>query len=161
MGVPVFNAMTPAQLTALLASLLSESASWTRPLDGFQVGQLKSASSIGRHLTAELGGAPAAAARFAEDLTRALDEETVGAPEAAALRTAIGGMNGTFSAGDAANVPFTAPTPAALGGAIAELLAAARADPGAAPLVARVRGLLRDLADTEISILSGPPRGAA
>src|SRR3712207_3515762 len=46
----VFNALSAADLVRLLATLTYESAAWDRPLDAFQVAQLKSASSIAQHL---------------------------------------------------------------------------------------------------------------
>lgn len=75
----MFNAMSPAQLTAVLSGVLREGADWSRPLDGFQRGQLKSASSIGRHLASELAGGPAVAARFRADLRALLTSTTDGA----------------------------------------------------------------------------------
>lgn len=143
----MFNAMAPEALTTLLAGLLAESADWERPLDAFQIGQLKSASSIGRHLAAELAGGPAAAAAFARDLARVLDEAPVAGPA------------GFLAAGAATRAALAEGAgPAALGEPIADLLAAGRTHPEATQLCDRVRSLLRDLADAEITILSGPPR---
>ncbi|GAY08190.1 hypothetical protein [Pseudonocardia sp. N23] len=196
----MFNAMSPAQLTAVLSGVLREGADWARPLDGFQRGQLKSASSIGRHLASELAGGPAAAARFRADL-RALLVATPGS--AGSTRTPGAQPHGRSGAdvrqGGDAKIPVAraGPVPgrvagtavtgtavtgtavtgtavaeaaravvaaidadpagdvAALGAPVGDLLAAARAT-GSDTLATAVRGLLRDLVDAEIDLLSRP-----
>ena len=177
----MFNAMSPAQLTAVLSGVLREGADWSRPLDGFQRGQLKSASSIGRHLASELAGGPAVAARFRTDL-RALLTDTPRAqphgrseaeeqqrgcarslanPADAGLDPVADTAAPSTEVADAARAVVAAidddPTGdvAALGAPIGDLLAAARAA-GAHDLAAAVRVLLRDLVDAEIDLLSTP-----
>lgn len=154
----MFNAMSPAQLTAVLATILRESADWSRELDGFQRGQLKSASSIGRHLTAELAGGPVAAAEFRGRLHDLLDTPPAGdtPPDGAALAgtawsRAAGELRAALDRDPAGDL-------AALGGPVADLLAACRAGtgPAADTLAAQLRALLRDLVDAEIGVLSTP-----
>lgn len=142
----MFNAMSPAQLTTVLSTILRESADWSRPLDGFQRGQLKSAGSIGRHLAAELAGGPAVAADFRARLRSVLDEAGGAAPEAPVRALA-----------DALDQQPTGDL-APLGGPVADLLAACRqrTDPAAAALAARLRSALRELVDAEIDVLSTP-----
>lgn len=131
--------MSPAQLSTLLGRILSESADWQRPLDGFQNSQLKSACSIARHLTTELRDGPAVAARFRHDLTRALGDAGTD-PERRAVAAAL-----------AADAEM-----GVLGAVLADLLHAARRHPGPQTdaLRDRIRALLRDLADAEITVLS-------
>ncbi|GJF01521.1 hypothetical protein [Pseudonocardia sp. D17] len=171
----MFNAMTPAQLTAVLSGTLRESADWARPLDGFQRGQLKSAGSIGRHLAAELAGGPAVAARFRADLRALLCEPrpapattrpAAGTSPAGAVSAAVDTVVATAAdtvLGAAAEAVVAAidgdPSGdvAALGAPIGDLLAACRAaGPDGAALAADVRSLLRDLVDAEIDLLSRP-----
>ncbi|MGD9989721.1 hypothetical protein [Pseudonocardia sp.] len=174
----MFNAMSPAQLTAVLSGVLREGADWSRPLDGFQRGQLKSASSIGRHLASELAGGPAVAARFRADLRALLADATVDGPAddpgaqphgrpgaekvqrgcaRASADPAGAGPGGSVA--DAARAVVTAMDDdpsgdvAALGAPVGDLLAAARAA-GADDLATAVRALLRDLVDAEIDLLS-------
>lgn len=71
----MFDPLTPAQLAGLLSGLLRESAGWDRPLEPFQVGQLKSASSIGRYLAAELAHGPDTLREFQAALVGTLDAE--------------------------------------------------------------------------------------
>lgn len=61
----MFNSLPPDRLVAILATVLRESAGWDRPLEPFQTGQLKSASSIGRFAAAEIAHGGAAFQRFA------------------------------------------------------------------------------------------------
>ncbi|GEL22441.1 hypothetical protein PSU4_13950 [Pseudonocardia sulfidoxydans NBRC 16205] len=171
----MFNAMSPAQLTAVLSGVLREGADWSRPLDGFQRGQLKSASSIGRHLASELAGGPAVAAQFRADLRALL----VDGPADTADDTQGAQPHGRSGAGkqqrgcarssaepaeavaEAARRVVAAidddPSGdvAALGAPIGDLLTAARAA-GTDDLATAVRGLLRDLVDAEIDLLSTP-----
>lgn len=176
----MFNAMTPAQLTAVLSGTLRESADWARPLDGFQRGQLKSAGSIGRHLAAELAGGPAVAARFRADLRALLceprpapattrpaadtppaDTSPAGAVSAAVDTVVATAADTVVGAAAEAVVAAIDGDPsgdvAALGAPIGDLLAACRAaGPDGAALAADVRSLLRDLVDAEIDLLSRP-----
>lgn len=171
----MFNAMSPAQLTAVLSGVLREGADWARPLDGFQRGQLKSASSIGRHLASELAGGPAVAARFRADLRALLVDgpaDTANDTQGAQPHGRSGaekqqrGCARSFAepaeaVADAARHVVAAidddPSGdvAALGAPIGDLLAAARAA-GAVELATGVRNLLRDLVDAEIDLLSTP-----
>ena len=166
----MFNAMSPAQLTAVLSGVLREGADWARPLDGFQRGQLKSASSIGRHLASELAGGPAVAARFRADLRALLvdgpadtandtqgaqphgrsgaEEQRSFAEPAEAVADAARHVVAAIDDDPSGDV-------AALGAPIGDLLAAARAA-GAVELATGVRNLLRDLVDAEIDLLSTP-----
>jgi hypothetical protein len=126
----VFDPLTPTQLAGVLSGVLRESAGWTRPLEPFQVGQLKSASSIGRFLAAELERGPATLREFREAVRATLDAAGRSGPD------------------DTADV-------AALGDYLCELLAELRAAGGHDRLVADLRVLLRDLTNAEIDILLG------
>lgn len=143
----VFVPLSPAELASVLARVLAGSARWDRPLDEFQVGQLKSAGSIGRHLAAELAGAAAGRSAFTRDLAAALDDAP--GTEAAAVRHALGTGGADLSGADLGG--------ADLGGALADLLAACRARPGTGALTTRIRGLLREHADAEVAALTSSP----
>lgn len=136
----VFVPLGAGELAGVLAKVLAGSARWDRPLDEFQVGQLKSAGSIGRHLAAELTGAAAGRTAFTRDLAAVLDDAP--GAEAAAVRQALA------TGGDD------------LGGALADLLAACRTRPGTEALTTRIRGLLREHADAEVAaLIDGPGEG--
>jgi hypothetical protein len=60
----VFNPLPPARLVGILSTVLRDSAAWDRPLEPFQAGQLKSASSIGRFAAAEIAHAGPVLDRF-------------------------------------------------------------------------------------------------
>jgi hypothetical protein len=153
----VFNAMSPAELTAVLSTVLRESADWNRELDGFQRGQLKSASSIGRHLTAELHGGPPVATRFRTDL-RAVLQTVPDGPADTPWITAARALAAALEAGEGEDGDRVA----VLGGPVADLLAACRAcsEERATRLAGEVRVLLRDLVDAEIAVLAAPAPAA-
>lgn len=60
----MFNPLPPARLVGILSTVLRDSATWDRPLEPFQSGQLKSASSIGRFAAAEIAHAGPVLDRF-------------------------------------------------------------------------------------------------
>ena len=123
----MFNPFPPAQLVGMLSNVLRESAGWSRPLEPFQTGQLKSASSTGRFAAAEI----ARAGPVLRDFQLALRDVLPGAPEEASV--------------------------AELGEFLCERLAALRREDTdeARRRQRALHGLLRDLADAEIEILLG------
>lgn len=150
----MFDSLTPAQLVETLARLLREAARWERPLDEFQTSQLLSASSLARHLAAELSGAGAELARFAE---RAAAEMDAAAAEATdpqwceTLRRARSAITDGRAVMDPAQVA------ADLGGVLVDVLRAARrsSDPSAIRYQASLRAVLADLVHRHVALLGG------
>ena len=70
----MFNPLSPAELAGGLSRVLRESERWPRPLEPFQSGQLMSASSIARYLSAELAHGNAALLSFRVSVRDVLDE---------------------------------------------------------------------------------------
>jgi hypothetical protein len=157
----VFNPLSPAELVGGLSRVLRESGRWPRPLEPFQSGQLMSASSIGRYLSAELAHGNAALLSFRASVRDVLDE----AIAAAAGQPGAGQPGGVQPgrsplAGDLVRcraAVAAADDAAALGGCICELMDAGRrsGDPAFGSLRATLHGLLRDLANAEVGILAG------
>lgn len=150
----MFNPLSPAQLVDSLSRVLRQSERWPRPLEPFQSGQLMSASSIGKYLSAELGQSGAALLSFRAGVRNALDE---------AIKVPAGHTQGRALADALAHCRQaleTADDVSDLGQCISVLLADGRAaqDPAFAPLRAGLRGLLRDLVNTEVGILASAGR---
>jgi hypothetical protein len=128
----VFNPLAPDRLVSVLSTVLRESAGWSRPLEPFQTGQLKSASSIGRFLAAEVAhGGP-----VLRDFRAAVRESLADAP-----------------APDADLASFAE--------FLCDRLAQLRhdPDPAAEELRTALHGLLRDLTNAETDILLGTTKG--
>jgi len=142
----MFNATTPEDLLGALGRVLRAAARADGPLDGFQRGQLLSASSIARNLAAEQAAA------------RALLDGAV-AEVGAALRAAP-----VDGAGAAAERLTGVRDGRELGAVLGDLLERLRADPApaAARLRTQVHAAIRRLVDGEVAALAaGPPEGAA
>lgn len=148
--VEVFNPLTPAQLAAIVSSVLADSADWQRPLEPFQRGQLRSASSIGKHLSAELSGATAELLSFRDTLRTELQRAHA---DAAAL-----GERSWAEAVERGRLAIeTASDPRDVGMAVAALIDAGKAGTGGeafARFRPRLHAMLRELADAEIDVLS-------
>lgn len=124
----MFNPLTPARLVGILSTVLRDSAGWDRPLEPFQTGQLKSASSIGRFAAAEI----AHSGPVLRDFRAALHDVVPDAPLDADV--------------------------AELGEFLCGRLAELRDHPGGHEndeLRTTLHGLLRDLTDAELEILIG------
>jgi hypothetical protein len=147
----MFDPITPAQLVGMLAGLLRESARWDRPLDEFESAQLLSASSIARYLAAELDGAGPLLAQFASDADDVLSVARLTAVEPG-WREALVTARGRFAADPADSRE--------LGAASVAVLVAAREtdDPGGARFACSFRGLLAELADRHVDLLSSAAR---
>jgi serine/threonine-protein kinase len=175
----VFNPLSPAELVGGLSRVLRESGRWPRPLEPFQSGQLMSASSIGRYLSAELEHGNAALLSFRASVREVLDEAVVaaagepGAGQPGAGQPGAGEPGGGQpGAGQPAGSPLAddlvrcraaveeADDAAALGECLCVLLESGRrtGDPAFGPLRAELHRLLAGLADTEVSILAGAGR---
>ena len=141
----MFNPLTPAELVTMLGGVLRESASWERPLDEFRAAQLLSASSVARHLAAELEAGGAELHRFVEQLTAELAQARAGADDSD-WRDALDEAGRRTSAG---------PDTGSLGTLLVEVLRAARdsRDPTAARFRIAAHSLLADLADRELAML--------
>ncbi len=146
----VFNPLTPAQLAAVVSTVLADSAEWQRPLEPFQRGQVRSASSISRHLSAELSGAGSVITGFRDtlrtELVRALaDAQTAGdhlwADAVERCRSDVD----------------DADDPRVLGRSLAELIDAGKATGGDGLMRFRpnLHAMLRELTDAEVDVLAG------
>lgn len=129
----MFNAMTNAEVVLSVGRVLREAARVEGAPDEYGRSQLLSGYSVARHLAAEEAAAPELHAWFREAVAAELDGE-----QAAAVRAAS--------------------DPARLGDLVAEVLAELRGAPGLKAVRARLRALLRELADREVAALAEPPR---
>jgi hypothetical protein len=138
----MFNPMRPDQLIVGIGRVLREAADADGTLDDYRRSQLLSAYSISRNLAAEQAATAGLLAQTKADLVAPLAGDGLAAvpPARAAVAAAADG--------------------AQLGEALADLLAALRADPApeAARLRAQVQGVLHAMVDREVAALAaGPP----
>jgi len=138
----VFNALTADQLIAGLGSVLRAAAAATEPPDEYARGQLLSAYSITRLLTAEQRASAGLLTWLRTELRDALapcsDEAAVAARERIA---------------QAADAP-------AIGAVLVDLLAKLRSGDREPQARARVHAVLRTMADLELAALAGRPLDA-
>lgn len=129
----MFNPMSSAELIRAIGEVLKEAAEPVAP-DEFRRSQMLSAYSVARHLAAEEAARPGLEAAFRDELATIL----AGRPEAERVAEAAG-----FEA---------------LGEAVADLLAEARAKPEDADArcirAAELRAALRRLCDREVAALA-------
>lgn len=139
----MFNPLPPNELAQLLGDVLRRSAKWDRPLDDFETAQLLSASSIARHFSAELAGAPVALAAFCTGLADDLDHEPAHDDPgwAHAIRTCRAGL--------------PADDPRRVGDLLGDLLDAGHGKPELDRLRPQLHRRLAELARAEIAILAG------
>lgn len=144
----MFNPITASELVETVGNAVDESARWTRPLDPFQVAQLKSARSIAGFLATELAGYPPALQTFRARVSQAADR-TGGVDALRGLSRLTGFRHDIDAASDAS----------ALGETVSALLEWCRANPAATQLADDVRASLAELVQTEIEILTAGAEG--
>jgi hypothetical protein len=142
----MFNPLTPSEVVTAIGVTLRAAARSEDPSDEFSRDQLMSAYSATRHLAVELERYRPEFARFTDAVAARL--------QAAAAADGAGGLAEPLTAG-AARIDAE-PTTAAVGAALAELLAQLDEDGSAAALAVRgeLHALLRELADREVELLA-------
>jgi len=137
----MFNQLTAAEVVSAIGVTLRGAARSEQAASDFERDQLMSAYSATRHLAVELDAYPAELERFTTSVAELL--VSADRPDSGALGA------------DIARLGETGDTPA-LGAVIADLLTSLRADSSEAALLlsARLRALLRRLADCEVDLLA-------
>lgn len=138
----MFNPLTAAEVVTAIGRAARHAARDDDPGGDFERDQLLSAYSATRHLAGEMAGYAEAFERFCDAVAQRLSAEA-GTGAAQPLEQAVAALRDER-------------TPMAVGAALADLLAGLRdsSDPAAAELRADVHGLLRELAEREVSILA-------